>query len=400
MLRAGHLHYWLRGGRGSGKSSYASLEIVSGLLRDKEYNAIIYRKVADTLRDSVYAQIQWAAETLGIDEWFQYKLSPLEITLKHTGQRIMFRGADDPAKSKGIKLPRGYFKYIWFEELTEFAGEDECRVITNSVLRGGADPVIICTYNPPKTARNWVNAAALIPSPARMLHGSDYRGVPESWLGKAFISEAEHLREVNERQWRSVYLGEVTGTGGAVFENLAIEEIPQSKRGMFDRYMNGLDFGFGVDPSALARCYYSKREQTLYITDEFYSVGAPTNTLAERTLSVCGKDIVSCDSEDPRTIDALRRLGVNALGAKKGPYSVEHGVRWLSERAQIVIDPKTCPNAAREFAGYEYRQDKYGNFIAAYPDENNHTIDAVRYAVEPLSNERTAKVLSKAKLGF
>jgi PBSX family phage terminase large subunit len=373
---------------------------VTGLLRDRNYNAIVYRKVAETLRDSVYAQLQWAVETLGLDEWFQFRLSPLEITLKQTGQRIMFRGVDDPAKSKGIKLPRGYFKYIWFEELTEFSGEDECRAVLNSALRGGADPVVLCAYNPPKSARNWVNAAAMAPDPRRMIHSSDYRGVPPEWLGEAFLSEAEHLREVNERAWRSVYLGEVTGTGGAVFDNLAIEPIPESTRKTFDRYMNGLDFGFAVDPAALTRCYYNKREQTLYITDEFYSARTPTSELAERVTALCGKETVSCDSEDPRLIDALRRLGVRAVGARKGPYSVEHGMRWLSERARIVIDPARCPNAAREFAGYEYRQDKYGNYMAAYPDNENHTIDATRYAVEELSAERAAVILNKKSLGF
>ncbi|GHU71438.1 hypothetical protein FACS1894184_18250 [Clostridia bacterium] len=145
ILCAKHLHYWLKGGRGSGKSSYVSIEIVTGLLRNESYNAIIYRKVADTLRDSVYTQIQWAVELLGLEEYFQFRLNPLEIALKHTGQRVMFRGADDPVKSKGIKLARGYFKYVWFEELTEFGGEAECRTILDSVLRGANDPIVFYT---------------------------------------------------------------------------------------------------------------------------------------------------------------------------------------------------------------------------------------------------------------
>ena len=155
-----HHEYWLKGGRGSCKSSFVSLEIVLGMMREPEVNAIIYRKVADTLRDSVYAQMVWALEALGVLPYWQCKVSPMELIYRPTGQRIMFRGADDPQKSKGIKLANGYFGLLWFEELTEFSGMGAVRTIKASVIRQG-EARTFYTYNPPITAINWVNEAAM-----------------------------------------------------------------------------------------------------------------------------------------------------------------------------------------------------------------------------------------------
>ena len=148
---------WLSGGRGSGKSSFISLLIVCGMLADPKANAIIYRKVGETLRESVYSQMVWAIEMLGVSVWFQCRLSPLEIVYIFTGQRILFRGADKPEKSKGVKLQRGYFKYLWFEELTEFNGMPDVRTIKASILRGSSKHALtLYSYNPPMSALSWV----------------------------------------------------------------------------------------------------------------------------------------------------------------------------------------------------------------------------------------------------
>ena len=152
IRRGGHAEYWLTGGRGSGKSSFVSIEILLGLMRDEQANALIYRKVADTLRDSVYAQMLWAIDRLGVAEEWQAKISPMELLYRPTGQRVLFRGADDPQKSKGIKLKEGFFKYLWFEELSEFRNRDAIRTIKASVIRG-AKAVTLYTYNPPRSAR-------------------------------------------------------------------------------------------------------------------------------------------------------------------------------------------------------------------------------------------------------
>lgn len=400
IRRAQFDEYWLKGGRGSTKSSFISLEIVQGIVRDPLANAIIYRKVADTLRDSVYAQMVWAINALELGPWFKCKVSPMEIIYTPTGQRILFRGADDPGKSKSIKLDKGYFKYLWFEELTEFHGMDDIRTIKASIIRGGGHAITFSSYNPPKSANNWVNAECLIDIPGRLVHHSDYTQVPPEWLGPSFIAEAEALKATNETAYKHTYLGEVTGTGGQVFDNLKIERIPETLRKTFDRFHNGGDFGFAGDPDAVLRMHYAPKLRTLYILGEVYGSGMNADVLAERVKALIGSEYGTWDNEDPRMINELKRRGIRALHAKKGPGSVEHGMRWLQDLACIWIDKTKAPNAAREFRGYEYKQDRNGNFLAEYPDKDNHAIDACRYGCEPLSLAQVATTMNRAQLGI
>jgi len=402
IRRTGHAEYWLKGGRGSGKSSFVSLEIVTGLLRDPLANAIVYRKVAATLRESAYSQIVWAIDVLGMRPWFRFGLSPMEITYMPTGQRILFRGVDDPGKSKSIKLVYGYFKFLWFEELTEFDGREDLRTIKASVFRGGGDAVAITfyTYNPPRSQQNWVNSSVIKLEPRRMVHHSDYTQVPPEWLGVEFLAEAEALRETNEPAYRHTYLGEVTGTGGRVFDNVQLRAITGEELGRLDRFSYGLDHGFAGHPAALVKMHYAKQARTLYLIDEYVKTGASFDSIAvaaRKLLHVPGATITA-DSAEPRSNDELTQRGLQVTGAAKGPGSVEHGVRWLQDLAAIVIDSARCPEAAKEFSGYEHEPDRRGGFKAAYPDRDNHTIDAVRYGLEPVIGKRTARIPSRARL--
>ncbi|MCL2545031.1 MAG: phage terminase large subunit [Clostridia bacterium] len=398
--RAAHAEYWLKGGRGSGKSSFVSLEIVTGLLRDPQANAIVYRKVAATLRESVYMQIAWAIDALGLACWFRSSLSPLEIKYQPTGQRILFRGAGDPAKSKSIKLLKGHFKYLWFEELTEFRGMEDIRTIKASVIRGGP-AITFYTYNPPRSAQNWTNAEALIPRADRLVHHSDYTRMPPQWLGPSFLAEAEALRVANERAWRHTYLGEVTGCGGQVFDNLLLRTLAGEEMAGFDRLYCGLDHGFAVDPAALVVVHYDKGARTLYLIDEYCKVGASYDDIAAAARRALPPGAaITADSAEPRSNDELARRGLCVAGATKGPGSVEHGMRWLQDLAAIVIDPARCPCAAREFTRYAYEPDRNGGFKAAYPDRDNHTIDAVRYGLEPVIGRRVARIPNRMRLGI
>lgn len=391
ILAGGHGEYWLRGGRGSGKSSFVSLEIVLGLMKNPRANAIVYRKVANTLRESVYGQMLWAIGRLGLAGEFLPRLAPLEIENTRTGQKILFRGADDPGKSKSIKLAKGYFGFLWFEELDEFAGIRDVRTIKASVLRGHDRAVTFCTYNPPQSARNWVNAEALVPRPDRLTHESDYRGVPEKWLGRTFIDEAERLKETDSRAYRHMYLGEITGTGGQVFDNLALRPLSAEEKRAGRAYC-GLDFGFAADPDAFVRAGYDPARRRLWIFEEFCASRVPAQRLAEEVGRRAAGGIVRCDSADPRMIHQLRGCGVNAVAVKKGPGSVAAGVRWLQELSEIAIDPAVCPHAAREFAGYEYPPAPDGGFLSEFPDRDNHLIDALRYAMEPHIGRKAAQV--------
>lgn len=396
LRRAGHAEYWLSGGRGSGKSSFVSLEILLGLMRDRRAGAIIYRKVADTLRDSVYAQMLWAIDRLGVAGDWQARLSPMELVHRETGQRILFRGADDPQKSKGVRLRDGYFRYLWFEELSEFDGIDAIRTIKASILRASgegpdAQTTVLCTYNPPVSPWHWVNREACAPPAGRLAHHSDYRQMPPAWLGDSFLAEAEALRAHNPRAWRHMYLGEVTGTGGQVFENLRLRPLRRDEWDGLPTY-SGVDFGFATDPDAFVRCAFDRKRRVLYIVDEFAALGLLVEHLAKEVRARAGNDIITCDSAEPRSIAGLRACGLRVTAARKGPDSIGHGLKWLQTLAAIVIDPARCPFAAGEFSRYEYDRDRTGRVLPRYPDHDNHTIDAVRYALECVSGMKRAVV--------
>lgn len=381
IKKGGHSEYWLRGGRGSTKSSFVSIELILLLLKNPQMNAIIYRKVAATLRESVYEQVIWAIDQLNLRPWFTMRVSPLEIRYNPTGQRILFRGADDPTKSKSIKLSRGYFGILWFEELAEFAGMEAIRTIKASIIRGGDYAITFCSYNPPQTARNWVNKEAITPKANRMVHSSTYLDVPPEWLGQEFIAEAEALKTSNERAYRHMYLGEVTGTGGQVFNNLVLRKIPDAELDTIGQLYDGLDFGFAVDPDAFVRWAYDSRSRRILAIDEFYGAGNSVDRLANEVQKRT-TGLIRCDSADPRMIAELGRKGVRTIGVKKGPGSVEHGMRWLQSLGEIVVDPERTPNIAKEYSAYEYTADKNGDFLPEFPDRDNHTIDATRYALE------------------
>lgn len=390
---------WLKGGRGSAKSSFLAIELVLELLRHPDAHAIVYRRVANTLRESVYEQLIRAVSWLKLDGYFEYRLSPLEIRYRPTGQRILFRGADDPAKSKSIALRSGYFGVIWFEELAEFRDMDAIRTIRASVIRGGHETLTFYSYNPPKSMQNWVNRESIVPVEKRLIHHSSYLDIPAKWLGEDFIREANALKKNNERAYRHMYLGEATGTGGNVFDNLQLRALTPQEQDCPTTYC-GLDFGFAVDPDAFVRWAYEPRTRKLIALDEFYGVKNSVDRLSAEVKKRAGRDVVRCDSADPRMISELNERNVNALGVKKGPGSVEHGMRWLTDQGTIVIDPKRTPNIAREFAAYEYEMDKNGAFVAEYPDRDNHAIDATRYALEPMIGKKKLQTMSKSRLGL
>lgn len=388
--------YWLAGGRGSTKSSFISLLIVLGIVKNEDANAIIYRRVGNTLKDSVYSQMVWALDVLGISPYCRFRLSPLEIEYRpYSGriQRIMFRGADDPMKSKSIKLTQGYFKYLWFEELAEFRGMEDVRVIKQSVFRGVEHAVTFYSYNPPKSAQNWVNDEALKQRPDRIVNYSTYLQVIEQhreWLGEAFIAEAEAVRDTNERAYRNEYLGEVTGTGGNVFENVTVRKITEEELNAISYFYQGIDWGWYPDPFHWVRCGYDAKARKLYIFDEFrankLSNAAAYEQIKDR-LTIA--EPLTADSAEVKSVSDFREFGAGWIRpAVKGPGSVDYSMKWLAALSEIVIDSEKCPAAAAEFLKYEYERNPQGEIVAGYVDKDNHAIDAVRYAMSPVWRRR------------
>lgn len=382
VKRHGHTYYVCGGGRGSTKSSYISQEILLLMMEHRDCNAVILRKVGNTLRNSVYRQMEWALDTLHLGSGWKKTLNPMEFVRTATGQKILFLGVDDKAKLKSIKMPHGYVGIVWMEELDQFSGPEEIRSVNQSLLRGG--PVFWCfgSYNPPQSANNWVNEEMLLDQPDRLVHHSDYRSVPADWLGAQFLEDADRLRQRNERAYRHEYLGEVTGTGGTVFENVRERAITAAEIERFDRLHYGLDFGFAVDPLAFVCMHYDKKYARLYIFDEIYQQKLSNQRAAELIRKkITDSAVIWADSAEPKSIAEMKDAGLRIYGVKKGPDSVDYGIRWLQSLDEIVIDKRRCPNTYREFVSYEYERNREGQFISAYPDKNNHAIDAVRYAM-------------------
>lgn len=384
--------YVFPGGRGSTKSSFVGLQVVDLLMKHEGIHAVVTRQVADTLRTSVYTQIQWAIDALGLEEEFHCTVSPLEITRKSTGQKIYFRGADDPGKIKSIKVPFGYIGILWFEELDQFKGEEEVRKIEQSVIRGGELAYIFKSFNPPKSANNWANKYIKIPKKTRLITWSNYLDVPKHWLGKPFIDEAEHLKEVNPVAYENEYMGVANGTGGAVFDNVKIREITDEEIAEFDRLLNGIDWGWYPDPFDFGRMHYDAARHKLYMFMEYRCNKQSNRQTADKLieLGITSNDIITCDSAEPKSIGDYKAYGLLARPAEKGPGSVEYSMKWLQSLTEIVIDNERCPHTAEEFLNYEYERDKEGNVISGYPDKDNHAIDRTRYATNPIWKRRGA----------
>ncbi|MFT3951189.1 MAG: phage terminase large subunit [Oscillospiraceae bacterium] len=383
-----HTYYKLGGGRGSTKSSFISTEIILGMMTDGGNgvcsNAVVYRRYAANLHDSVYEQLVWAIDKLGVSHKWKQTTSPLRLTYLPTGQTILFRGADKVVKSKSIKVSKGYIKYLWFEELDEFEGGEKIRSIQQSVIRGGEKFTVFYSFNPPKSQRSWVNDPVQWDRPDTVSHHSDYLTVPRAWLGEQFIVDAEHLRDTKPEAYRHEYLGIVTGTGAEVFTNLTARAITAEEIKAFDHIRRGLDWGYAADPFHYAESHYDKTRKRLYIYAEVHQVRLSNraSAAAVRRLNPDNGEII-CDSAEPKSIAEYREYGLRVRPAKKGPDSVEFGVKWLSEELEeIIIDPERCPNTWREFYGYELDRDQNGNFKAGYPDRDNHSIDAVRYSMQ------------------
>lgn len=372
-----------KGGRGSAKSTNIALILVVDLMQ-YPINTICFRKVGKTLRKSVYEQIKWAIKFLGVEEYFEYKLSPLEIIYKERGNKFIFMGVDDPQKSKSIKEAQFPVARYWFEELAEFKNEDEVETVLNSIFRGKLENGLIYkgffSYNPPKMKHNWVNKKynySFIENNV-YVHHSTYLENPH--ISEEFIKEAEAVKAKDETKYRLVYMGEPIGNGLVPFPNLEIREIEATEIAGLEKFRNGVDWGYGVDPLAFVRWGYDKKKGIIYALDEYYGVGLKNRNLANYILSKGYDELVMCDSAEPKSIDELKEYDISAWGAKKGAGSVEYGEKWLSDLEAIVIDPKRTPNISREFEMIDYDTDREGNPLPRLCDSNNHTIDATRYA--------------------
>lgn len=392
-----HTHYWLKGGRGSTKSSFISVEIILNMMDNPQANATVMRKVGSTLRESVFDQYLWAIDKLGVSHLWKESINPMQITYLPTGQKILFKGADKPRKIKSTKFRNGYNKYIHYEEVDEFNDYSEIRSINQSLMRGGDNIQVFYSYNPPKSQRNWVNLEVNEQAMRAdtVVHSSDYRSVSPDWLGEPFIAEAEHTKERKPDIYRHEYLGEVIGTGAEVFANLIFREIEDTEIERFDKLNRGLDFGFAGDPLHYTTNYFDRTRRRLYIFEEIHQVRLKNREAVNKINQLkYSHGEITADSAEPRTIAEFKDLGLRIVDAKKGQGSIEQGIKFLQDLDEIIIDRGRCPNTAREFENYELERDKHGNLKGDYPDEDNHSIDATRYSLEKYLKNRRSSIKS------
>lgn len=396
--------YTFTGGRASCKSSFISLIIVILIVMNPRYNALIIRKTAKNLRRSVFEQIVWAIDILGLRSRFKIPRSqtaalPITYTRKDgSTQQIIFAGCDDPEKIKSIKVANGYFAILWVEEKTEF-NPAELQNIKISALRGGNQFFIFESYNPPSAARHWCNREANTHDPNRAVFHTTYLDIPRDWLGDAIMHDIEQTKKTNKRAYENIYLGIATGTGRGIFENVELRKITDDEIKAFDYVYNGIDWGYYPDPFAWGRMSYDARKATLYIYDELYlykhgNIQA-SNALKKYLESQCldedghprfnvMTDRIEADSAEPKSVNDFYKWGWNIRGAKKGAGSLDAGYKWLQGLTAIVIDPERCPKIADEFTLYEHEIDKRtGEIMTGYPQgQPDHGMALVRYALE------------------
>ena len=395
VLGAKESEYMLWGGRGSCKSSFISVAIPLIMGQHKDVNALILRKKANTLRDSVYAQLNWGRDMLGLRG--RKTVSPMQINQGR--QKILFRGSDDPTSIKSIKVENGYIGILWFEELTEFTPA-EIRSIKQSVIRGGDKFWVFYSFNPPMNRANWVNKEKLIEKPGRLVMRSDYTTVPAEWLGPAFLDEAEWLKTHNPTLYSNEYMGETTGTGLDVFENIHDTRMTDDEIGKFDYFFHGLDWGYYPDPWQYVGMAYKPDTRELFIFDELkaYKKGNEAtskllfthlrehswqwyNTRQPSSPAECNVKLTP-DSAEPKSIADYRSYGWRCHEPIKTGLR-DYGFKWLQSLKAIHIDKARCPDTWAEFNGYSYVTNKNGEIEDTYPEgQSDHSIAAVRYALE------------------
>lgn len=389
---------WLIGGRASTKSSLIALAIISGMVVDHDANCVALRKVGDTLRDSVHSTLLWAIDALELTPHFHSTQNPPRLFFKPTSQQVVMRGMDDKRKLKSIKFRIGYAKFLWCEELDEFSGMDEIRSIAQSVLRGGPIFVQLMSYNPPRDPASWVNEEAKRRKTGRFVSHSTYLDVPAHWLGPKFIADAENLKFNHPELYEHEYMGNPVGNVERIvfWDKWEIKDFPEplEKEIVQGRFFFGADWGY-IHPTALMRCFI--KDQCLWIDYEAYQtkVEIPQIPALFDTIPRSRDFRIWADSALPATISYVKMNGFRNLESvkkstkndkpeektSKENYVVD-GVNYLRGAFKKIYVHPRCVNMAKEFSLYRYAIDKNtGVILPDLIDENNHAIDALRYAL-------------------
>lgn len=388
-----------KGSRASKKSKTTALWYITNMMKYPDANLLVIRKTYRTLKDSCFTELKWAISRLKVDAWWEVKESPLELTYKPTGQKIYFRGLDDPLKVTSITVEKGVLCWAWLEEAYEIMNEDDFNVLDESI-RGEVPEGLFkqwtITFNP-WNEHHWLKKRFFDVDDENNILAMTTNYLCNEWLDDADKRVFETMKKNNPRRYAVAGLGNWGIVDGLVFENwkeelfvpISRKEYEQLEDKNDNNYVildklkttSGLDFGYTNDPTAFFVGFLDMENKRLYVWDEMYEKGMSNKAINDKIIAMgYSKERITADSAEPKSIDELKGLGLRIKGAKKGKDSIMNGIQWIQD-LEIVIHPR-CTNFLTEISNYTWDEDRFGNKINKPIDDFNHLMDAMRYALE------------------
>ena len=396
MVGKGYGTFWrfkgryraVKGSRRSKKSKTMALWTISSIMEYPNSNMLVVRKVYRTLKDSCFTELKWAIKRLHVEAWWDIKESPLEMTYKPTGQKIYFRGLDDPLKITSIAVEVGALCWMWIEEAYEITKEEDFDTLAESMLGDlpeGLFKQITLTFNP-WNEKTWIKKRFFDVDDKENILALTTNYMCNEWLSPADITVFEEMKVRNPRRYAVAGLGHWGIVDGLVFDNWreeafdhTSEEWQKENPGLCSAF--GLDYGYTNDPSTLFCGLLDKKNKRLFVFDEMYEKGLSNKRIAETIQGMgYGKERITGDSAEPKSNDELKSLGIRIKGAKKGKDSIQNGIQWIQD-LEIIVHPR-CVNFITEISNYTWATDKFGNKLNVPIDDFNHLMDAMRYALE------------------
>ena len=375
----------LKGGKGSKKSATTALNFIFRLMGEEKSNLLVVRQVMNTHRDSTFAQLKWAQERLGVSQYWNNTVAPMEMTYKPTGQKIIFRGFDDVLKLASTTVPQGYLNYVWIEEAFEISSEADFDKLDLSVPRGSIPPPLYkqttITFNP-WSETHWLKKR-FFDTKSRDVDTFSTNYLINEFLDDTDRAVFERIKKTNRRKYEVVGLGNWGISEGLVFENWQIGEINIEKAEEYKwKSFFGLDYGYTNDPTAFVAFMVNPIEKQIYIYSEFYEKRMLNSDIANKIKALgFSKERIRADCAEPKSNDDLRRLGISRIcPSYKGRDSILNGIAAISEY-QMTVSPK-CVNMIRELSSYVYDERRETNGLRMPKDSENHLCDALRYGFE------------------
>lgn len=390
IVGKGYKSYWnfrgryaaCKGSRASKKSKTTALRIIYNMMKYDKSNTLVVRKTYRTLKDSCFTDLKWATRRLEVEHLWEFKYSPLEATYLPTGQKILFRGLDDPLKITSITVDYGFLCWVWLEEAYEITSEKDFDTLDESI-RGELPPYLwkqwMITFNP-WNEHHWLKKRFfdVKNDPDILAITTNYKC--NEWLDEADLRLFDNMKEKNPRRYQVAGLGNWGIVDGLVYENWEEKEFTLDQVINCDS-VNGIDFGYTNDPAAVFIGFIDTEHKKLYVWDEIYKKGLSNKKLYEEIENVhYQKKSFTADCAEPKSIDELRGYGLRVEKSQKGKDSITHGIQYIQD-FEIIIHPR-CVNFITEIGNYTWDEDRLGNKINRPIDDFNHLMDAMRYAVE------------------